>query len=190
MSLPPDDVLGAAFHEEEAPDVDAMVVAVMPAAAALREALLSVHLVDLAHSSPEERGRLVALRQALDVAVRDAATIRDAIDNAFRGAASVTGAKQITAGVAGVVKVEQRGDWKVDVPKMRAALAQLVGAGKVTDAELEQIFTEETILKADNRQLNYLAANRGAEVKETIDLHRAYVVNPMSARLTYAKAGK
>jgi len=191
MSLPPADVLGAAFHEDvEPPDTDAMVRAIEPAAAALRHALAEVRLVDLVAATPDQRAGIVALRQALDVAVRDASTIVSAIDMVFREAARQSGAKQIPAGSAGIVRVEQRGEWKVDVPKMRATLEELVKAGAISQPELDYTITTEVVTKADNRKLNFLADNRGDAVREAIDAHRSYLINPQAARLTYAKTDR
>lgn len=187
MSLPPDDILAAAFHEDAEPaDTEAMVRAIEPAADSLRNAVAQVRLVDIAAATPAQRGGIVALRQSLHRAIVEASTIVDTIDMAFKTAAAATGAKQITAGDAGVVRIEQRGEWKVDVPAMRQALEGLVDAGVITTLELEAAFTTEITQKVDNRKLKYLADNRGEEVRLTIDAHRVYLVNPQSARLTYA----
>lgn len=188
MAMPPSDVLDTVFGDEPpAPDPVAMVRAIAPIASELETALRAVVLDDLTSSTPEQRGNLVALRQVLDAVARDASTMRDAIDGAFRGAAARTGAKQITAGDAGVVRVEQRGEWKVDVAAMRSALEELAAAGQITSAEIGQVFSTHIEEKADNRKLNYLAENRGEEVQLVIDAHRTHIINPMSARLTYAK---
>ncbi len=194
--VPPDDVLDAALRTAAAPSgtalapVDssaAMVALVAPIAQQLTEALARVELVDIVRSTPADRAELVALRKQLDVVRRDAAAVVDAIDMAFREAARQTGAKQISLGDEGIVRIEQRGEWIVNVDQMRNALDELVGLGLVTEAERDAVFTEKVTRSADNRKLNYLAENRGEDVRAKIDEHRQYLVNPQSAKLTYAR---
>lgn len=202
MSLPPDDVLAAVSGEDPpegpqpGPEPTPADVArsLIPIADELRASLADARdlLVELHTATPEDRAKVVELRRTLESVRRDAATWVDAIDMAFRFASQrLGGAKQVVVGDGGVVTIApQHGEWKVEADALRQELLELVPHGVVTKDEIDAVFTTTIEVRADNRRLNALKANRGEAVAEVIDRHRRYMdPDPNRAKVDYAKAG-
>lgn len=181
-TLPPASVLAEALGEEEAPapTIEDRITGLTAQIGTLAD------LPDLALASPEERGRIAALRNRIAGVHRELGTWIEAIDHSFRVAAYRMGAKQLTTD-DGVVRVEvARGEWKVRVSDLRAELEELVPHGLISAAELAEVFHTIVEERADNRRLNFLAANRGDEIKAAIERHRTWQEPPLSsARVRY-----
>lgn len=186
MSLPPEDVLA---HATKSPDTTAIELAVLPLTDELKAAIAELELRPLAEATPEYRADIARLRALLADIAANAATMRDAIDNAFRLAARSVGADQLVTS-EGVVELEYpRGEWKVDAPALERAFRKLVADGLLSEAEIAETFSTVVQTKADNRRLNYLEKHRGDAVAEAIKAHRRYIEPSMfSGKVHYREA--
>lgn len=194
MDAPPEDVLAALAGEEleeaEAPPFDAgrALVALAPVRDELHRLLPQLELYPVRKLSPHERTELVALRNLL-AQVRTAVSLYvDTIDISFRRAAAELEAKAILLEDGQVTVEPPRAEWQVDGEILRTELRRLIDRGLITQDDIDRALPVVVETKADNRVLNYLASNRGAEVRELIEAHRRQVPgDPTRAKVTYQR---
>jgi hypothetical protein len=163
----------------------------VPLAQQIRATISDIALIPIARATPAKRTELVNLRDELYRTMRDLSTWIDAIDISFRRAAADTGATEFVL-EDGVVKVEpQRGEWVVNVPALRAELAEFVAHGVISKAEFDSIFTTTVVEKANGTRLNYFASKRGEELAEAINRSRMWKDgDPAAARVRFQRASK
>lgn len=136
----------------------------------------------------QQRARLVALREAARAAQEPLRLIADTIERVFLVYAVDSKAKEVTIPGSGPVRYEApRGEYVANWRALRSALIQAnLDTGAPTLEEIDQAFSEETIVKGNNTRLNGLASRYGGEVREAIEHHRQYVApGPEKGRVRF-----
>lgn len=144
-------------------------------------------MVDLpvARMSPEERSAMLDLTADLRRVEELCKTKRLVLENLFRAYAAEQGARQIPTADGWLAVEPASGEYKVDIPALRAELVELKAHGLVAQEEIDRALRTVVEERADNAVLNFLARNRGKEVADAIERNRTFVPpDPYRARLT------
>jgi len=154
----------------------------------------SVHdeaLSPVASMSPEERSEILDLANDLRRLEDVCHVKRTKIENLFRSYASDNGARQIPLEDGWLAVEPAKGEYKVDVPALLDELKELKAHGLITGEEIERCVRTVVETRPDNSVLNFLARNRGDEVREAIERHRKFVPgDPFRAKLTVRRRSK
>lgn len=189
--IPPEDVLeeaitGTAPAVVERANLPAVIDRLVPIRDLIRDTVGDIRLRPVNRMGLEARSELAALRRILAEMQTDIGLWVDSIDLSFRRAAITRNAKELKLS-DGFVRVEPpKNEWIVtDVEGLRE---QLYGRSELSREEVDSIFTEKRTLSADNRRLNYFAANRGSDIAAIIDAHRVQRIgDPLRSSVTYTQ---
>lgn len=152
----------------------------------LRFALVDIgEGLPLSKLTPTQRGELWALARDIEAVEKLARTQRTMLDNRFRAYAADTGAKQVPTDDGWIAVEQAAAEYRVDIEALKAELLELRSHGLIAQDEIDRALTTVIEVRPDNRVLNFLAANRGVEVREAIERHRTKVAaDPFRAKLT------